>query len=435
MATDANTFILEVDKKQDTLNYGNGIKPIYAKPPNSTGVIDVMDYRIFANDMNESLKSQIPYVYVQEMDLLSNTLANSIAYYLNIASGNIGDAKRFYQGLTSAETNSANEQAKNDEPGFLNKYVLSPAKQGLSDLASGAYNLAAKALDETKRVVSSKVPIGSAFDEILVGAGLRPYSGLYQVRATGFNYIFPYFDDKKYDVNNEFTENFNGIFGSGGSGSTGLDKFGKFGNIFKASSDLLKSAAETYLSYTTITEPAAYVEVPKYYAPGPYEEITVKFDLLNTYSFSDVQKNYDLLFLLAFQNLPFRQDLVKIKPPKLYVLTIPGQTTLPFCHIKNIKVDYIGNRRILKGKIKKYTLDGQNSLSRTEQDVIIPDCYRVSITFVSLVKPAANLLLTPDINVRFGSTPGAIVTPPIVPLTTTTNSTSPNTFVNPSNVA
>lgn len=390
MADNINNYFQLIAGQRDTPVGGTSraTNKIICSPKDPSMIVDVFNHRIFANDINDTLKNKLPFVFIEEYSLVTNSLINQFRYFADLTTS-IGATIPGQVVQGSAEYLKDTNWAKNiwnSITGVAESITSSAVGKSITDFTQTA-------ADTTLNAIRNQLPKlpGSKFNEALIGPALSPYDGLYQVEPTGFRYIMPYFEDKHYDINNKFVDNFTGFLGS----ETETMKYAP--NVFKMGTELIRKVSESFLSYTpgAYSAPSTYVEVPQYFASGDYETVTVKFDLLNTFNKDDLQKNYDLLFLLAFQNLPYREDIVRISPPKIYTLYIPGQMYLPFCNIKSIKVDYVGNRRILNLKKYSYQTDGVNS---TDQSVIVPDCYRVSIEFISMVKPAANFMIVPQIN-------------------------------------
>lgn len=375
MALDSeiNYFNLQVAKDFNTTK-SNVIAAVEAQPTAPGLVIDVIkDHRLFANNRGniDAIAEKMPFVYVIENKLLTSSLVNQYSYF---------------QPLLKTETEL--QGVSNPQRGKLGS-----ALDAIINFGKNLVNISSDAALATARTLIGEVSQTASLD----WAPLAPYNGLYNMKPTGFQYAFPFYSDNSFDVNNKFTDNFSGFLGMGD-----VPSVGKIPNVFKTGSEVIKSVSETFLSYSksSYMSPATYVEIPQYFAPGEYETITINFDLFNTYDQSDVQKNYDLLFLLAFQNLPFREDISRVQPPKIYSLSIPGQTYLPYCYMKSFKVTYKGNRRLIKD-VNKYEQESPNtSPTPKKQRVIIPDCYGVQIEFLSLVKPSGNFLLVPDIRVE-----------------------------------
>jgi len=464
-ATDADIFELTIGNTDGIAKFGGDTRVtsrVVAKPKlNNFQIVNVFDYRIFANDLNNILKQKLPFVFIEEYSIVSNSLINQFRYFGDIIRYDevVGGIKQTARVIGDATIGLDNIKSAKDNIEGLASWIGSiysrtadaigavvPA--GVASVAASAGALAGGVADalNPKNILPFITPNinESSFDEQLLGPSLKPYSGLYQTQPTGFRYIMPYFDNKMHNINNKFVDNFTGFMG------VETQPLKNLPNVFKAGADMVKSVGEAFLSIPrslggggAYNAPSTYVEIPQYFAAGEYDSYTVTFDLLNTFDFKDIQKNYDLIFLLAFQNLPYREDIVNIVPPKIYTLLIPGQIFLPYCHMKSIKVDYIGNRRQVE--IKKFinkTGITTNILPKEEQNIIVPDCYRVSIEFLSMVKPSSNFMLTPDIKVTESSsliTSAEILsqttpkppekTAPIAPTTTTSNTNLPSNLV------
>ena len=163
---------------------------------------------------------------------------------------------------------------------------------------------------------------------------MKPYENLYITEDTGWKFILPYFDNYSNAQANLYSGDSNGLF----SGA------------FKTGADFLDNITE---SMSVLANPIdiTFVERAKLYNYSTEgEDITFTFPLINTGSatFDDVVRNWELLFLLLYNNKPSRRNVSVIDPPVLYQLDIPGSKFLPFCYISNIAVDFQGSRRELE---------------------------------------------------------------------------------------
>jgi len=380
------------------------ISPIIAEPVDS-GLIDVIsDCQLFANKIPEAGKSKIPYIFFEEFDLTGNPLLTQFQY-LN----------KFLPGFLRLNGGGTPQNGQQTEPqGGLGADTLNYFFPNFTKALKVADGDLSQYTDEAVRNIYNQLKNikASSINENFIT--LSPYSGMYALKPTNFQYIMPYYDNKMQNIGNKFNDSFTSFFGGEG---TGLSKAGIPGtNLFEKAKDLFG----TYLTLSNITQPSAYVEFPKYFAPGEYETYTVKFQLLNTIEQDAIQKHYDFLFLLAFQNLPFRESIIRVRPCKLYFVVIPGTLTLPYCFMESINIDYVGNRRMLQ--LDKFNFNG-NKIQKTKTECIVPDCYSVTITFRSLLRPASNFMLTPNINVRTAIPtnniePGMSNIPPTLPTPT-----------------
>ena len=180
----------------------------------------------------------------------------------------------------------------------------------------------------------------------------------------------------------------------------------------------------------------SFQERAKFYNyPTDGEEFSFGFPLINTGSltFDDVVRNWQLVFLLLYNNKPARQTKSIIEPPPVYEVRIPGVKFLPFCYITSINVEFQGSRRELDLTIPVETrqitpqsnninsnlpnTDLNNEISRgaggsfggpltnsnqstpiTNKTVtknikaIIPDAYQIKISVKSMFSESKNLL-------------------------------------------
>jgi len=164
-------------------------------------------------------------------------------------------------------------------------------------------------------------------------AMMKPYENLYITEDTGWKFILPYFDNYSSAQANVYSGDSNANF-----------------------SGLAKMAAEGFVNATDVISTLAnpvditFVEKAKLYNYSTEgEEISFTFPLINTGSatFEDVVRNWELLFLLLYNNKPSRRSVSVVDPPVLYQLDIPGVKFLPFCYLSNIAVDFQGSRREL----------------------------------------------------------------------------------------
>jgi len=157
----------------------------------------------------------------------------------------------------------------------------------------------------------------------------------------------------------------------------------------------------------------SFQERAKFYNfPTEGEEISFTFPLINTgsASFDDVVRNWQLLFMLLYQNKPARLNRSIVEPPVIYQVEIPGQKFYPFCYVSSITVDFKGARRELKfqlpfqntvyndsgrteGTEKIPIIDEQIQTENRAFTTIIPDAYMVKITLKSLLAETRNFMV------------------------------------------
>jgi len=212
---------------------------------------------------------------------------------------------------------------------------------------------------------------------------LRVYEGLYITEPTGWEYTFPYFVDYQNGVSNDFSDqNTEGI----GMGVTSLGA----GKLVEG----MRNVAQDIAGTVNIAEPGTYIEKPKFYQfQDSGDEISFEFPLLNTgnATFKDVIRNWQLIYLLVYQNRPIRFTRDLIEPPVIYEVSLPGHKYMPYAYITRLEVQFVGSRRPMNITFKDESSLGQG---KNSVNTIIPDGYLVQITLKGLVAETRNFLYT-----------------------------------------
>jgi len=210
---------------------------------------------------------------------------------------------------------------------------------------------------------------------------LEPYEGLYLTEDTGFFYKFPYFQNRQNSVTNNFKDKDEAFGGSD------VRPGGYIASIGEIAEEVRRVATGT-AALLNIGAPGVYIERPKFYSFGePGDDITFNFPLINTgwANFNDVVANWQLLFLLIYQNRPNRRSRDLIDPPVMYEVSIPGIKYHPYAYIEKLEVNFRGARR--KMNITVPVLGGNTVIN-----TIIPDAYDVTIVIRTLVRESQNFL-------------------------------------------
>ena len=206
---------------------------------------------------------------------------------------------------------------------------------------------------------------------------LKSLEGIYLTSETGFNYRLPY-----YNQEHEVTS----TWGEKGEGTGGL-----LGGLISKGTELVNTIFET----VNITQPGVYIEKPRYFqnVDSQGQSKTIKFPLLNTIRRSEnpIQQNYELLWLLAFQNKPYKTSFAKTPPPKIYTVSVPGEFSMPYAYISNLSIKFLGTIRRLPVSIPNLS---NGSISTKTVEVPIPEAYDVSITFDSLINDYGNTMVS-----------------------------------------
>ena len=261
-----------------------------------------------------------------------------------------------------------------------------------SDMDGGSIADALRKADEKATAVmasAEKVPV---IGDIVMAAKdlayssnsvMAAYEDLYYVKPTGFKYKLPYLETTYKSVQNQFDS---------ANPDTGVGA-GLFAGIM---SNLGKAVANIATSFNVL-EPGTYIEQPKFYgfAGRSGKTYTVQFPLVNTgNNFQDVISNWQLLFLLIYQNTPNRLSKDLIDPPKIYEAMIKGIWYNRWTYISQLDVEFLGATRKMFVPIPvSYQGDNLETYTRYEGfETVIPDAYQVKIAVTELFAETQNML-------------------------------------------
>ena len=363
-----------------TVNISNTDPLVVLRPTRVGSVIDVV--RDFAWTVspktNEEFK-KVPVMYLTELEQTTNSLLGSALYLLNATTGeqaqkNIGEATgdliSKLDNLFSDSWTGLN-QLLSRVTGTTEVRRALPVDDPGNPIQDFARNNA-PFLQKTLNEFVTWLGVYNGVDRALVSDKLKSYFGIYLTKPTGFQYALPYFGNSPLGVLNNW------------SSTAGMHN--------KKVSDMIQSAQTTIEEVATsfnINQPGTFIEKPKYYEYSDGgKTVTITFPLLNTVKKTDkiaYQQNYELLWILAFQNRPYRTSFSRVSPPKLYTLTIPGQQFMPYCYISEMKVEFQGTRRNLPVAL--------GITPGTTATVSVPDAYIVTLTFTSLIADVGNTMV------------------------------------------
>jgi hypothetical protein len=310
----ADTFGRNVDVTPPFLVSPNNTA--YGSSTNSDGsivngsVVDVVnDFYWTYSKLRES-RQEVPRVILTEKRQKVNSLISQLKYSFGAA-------------FTTAQ-NSLNQAGRDP----LIRQALGNNTVSNASNAIGNINQSATQFAET--IVPQIKDNNPVFQNPL----MKPYENLYITEDTGWKFILPYFDNYSSAQANVYSGDSNANF-------SGLAKMAAEG--FSNAADVI----------STLANPVdiSFVEKAKLYNYSTEgEEISFTFPLINTGSatFEDVVRNWELLFLLLYNNKPSRRSVSIVDPPVLYQLDIPGVKFLPFCYVSNIAVEFQGSRRELE---------------------------------------------------------------------------------------
>lgn len=196
---------------------------------------------------------------------------------------------------------------------------------------------------------------------------MQPYKNLYSLKATDFKYLFPYLD------NSAFSELRN-----------------SWPDLTFPLSPTLYEQFDRVSNFAKFTAPGQYIEKPKMYNPADSgaPSVTFKFPLFNSQKYESACRNYQLLWLLVFQNTPQRVTKSLLEMPKIYAVTVPGVCYMQYSFVESLAVDFLGNRRHVDITMPKTSIGLPTNIP-----AIMPDAYEVTITFRSLNIHNSNMLL------------------------------------------
>ena len=279
-----------------------------------------------------------------------------------------------YSSLASVDNISA---LGNTTQGLIDRFFPKENPQDLT-VSGDAVNEATTTAEE----VSNKSKLREAFEAVMQGGYfktfdsevLRPYEGLYATEYTGFNYYFPYLEDSYREVTNQF-----------GEGE---------GNILTPIANLAADAA-TLTNVLNIVKPGTYIEKSKQFTMGDAgRQLTFTLPLLNTGSFEDVRRNWQLIFGLVYQNRPGRVSKSIIDQPVIYEVHLPGVVYMPYAYISNLSVKFLGNRREMEFDVpimsEGVNRDTTNNIGNIR--TVIPDAYELTMTITGLNEETRNFI-------------------------------------------
>lgn len=338
------------------------------------GMIDVINDFQWTSSPKTS-RQDVPSVMLKEKKLLTNSLVAQLAYYGLSTTGQAADIGTKLGNLLAGSLGSG-DLAKSIT-GFA-----SNALTGIGQTVLGALsNFGGSGLvSGISQMLTGKSPqqFLNQFAGTSVNTGvLGPYDGLYNTEETKFIYRFPYFSDSANEIHNSF--------------ASAISNKGATAGLLEGAAKTLESTAYTLAETSNIDAPGIYIEKPQFFNFSDQKgggTMTFKFPLINTgwAKFEDVQRNWQLIYLLMYQNRANRKSRELIDPPCLYEVMIPGVKFMPYAYISSMKVNFVGSRR-------SYYINVPNATGGTSKiQTIIPDAYEIEISLTCLVSETQNFL-------------------------------------------
>lgn len=326
----------------------------------------------------KSSRDDVPRVQLIEKRLLTNSTMTNFFYSI-MAAADITESvtQRVGAGLPVQVGNSQFNifQSASGLPGAGSlSSLLKSGASGLSNLTknSSITNQVKDFTNGVKNDFQSAAGVGS-FDQSV----LSPYEGLYITENTGFQYILPYLDDQFHDVTTSY-----------GGGDSFLANM----------SNTVADAVDVGAAIAAVDKPGVYIEGSRQFnMKDDGRTINIKFPLLNTGEFSDITRNWQLIYGLVYQNKPGRVNRSLIDVPVIYELFIEGLAYMPYAYIKKMSVNFLGSRRRMKIDVPTFNIpqsrESRNEIpSKTAVTLTVPDAYMVDIQLEGMNDETRNFL-------------------------------------------
>ena len=310
-------------------------------------------------------RQEVPYIKLKERTVKTSSF---VAQALYSAGGIFDSAKTVLNALNlgSFDNTSATQLA----PAIGQKLSeLLPSSTAGTNANSGSL------MDTVSKKINEAVAAATDDSSFLTDPWLSYYKGLYITQPTGWVYFFPYMANSYQSTSNSW-------------GNDTSDAGGGF--LFEGASQLMEKGAEIARKITSSLSVGSFQEKAKFYQHEQNgETITVTFPLINTgnANFNDVIRNWQLVFLLLYQNRMQRIDRNIINPPPIYEVEIPGLKYMPLCYLSNIEVKFKGSRRTMTLPLPSATGQGNLGLN-----TVVPEAYEITLSITSLVAESKNFM-------------------------------------------
>lgn len=266
---------------------------------------------------------------------------------------------------------------------------LVPKGDGLIDIVNNLQWKNSGSSDEVPSIIATEYELDygqwtqnlanliSGIKNVATGEGLDIYQQIYHGTPTGFKYHFPWLITNGDNIRNVQSswgkvDGLSDIISGAGSNATSQSNKGNLGNILGGLAGAAVGAFTPGVGFEQINE----------YKETTAQDLTISFPLYNTVSIEKAYDHHAFISLLTFQNLKTRTSIMTFVPPKLYnVQTLGlGGVYMPVAYIANLKIDSIGTTRILN-----------EFSSYGTAPILIPEAYKVTITFKELLPQSSNI--------------------------------------------
>ena len=351
--------------------------------PINNGLINVTkDFKWTKTIRNDINISQIPTLslteyYITQPAFLSNIrnvysiLPKAVEGVASNVANAIPGGKEYIKFIKDTIGNVENSS-------FIQDSVVENLKNPLITGLKGA----AKAGFDGIAVMGSGIDVGSA-------AYMKAYEDIYGVLKSNFRYRIPYFSKDWKSITTKFT---GGSFNEKGNSNSDNPV-----EQFMSLAALPYQFANTLGDKLTTGFAMDFAKSYEYGLDNP--GATINFLLDNTYdSFTDkegvpsYQKNWELIFLLLYQNLPNKRNRLFFDPPVIYRADVPGVFHYLYSYMSKLEVTALGNTQ--PRKISLNIKDNKESTDNKQlTETLIPEAFNVSITLTSLLPETKNLFL------------------------------------------
>jgi hypothetical protein len=315
------------------------------------GAIDVINhFSWYAGPKATSAAlDKVPCAFLTEREQLLSSLISGALYYLNASA-------RVIENLGQSE--------------YI-KSVLGRLSDSSAEILKEAGGALGASLTQFRDIAS-----GTASDRALLkNHNLNSLEGIYFTKPTGFQYRLPIYGGPSTETGQW----------SSGAGDSILQ------GMVTGAQELIGNLSEV----VNFAQPGVYIEKPQYFQDVKGRSETISFPLANTVrrnNFSPVQQNYELLWLLAFQNKPYKTSFSRTPPPKIYSVSVPGQFSMPYAFISSMKVDFIGTTR--KTAVFVPSGNGEGIIGNKQIYTPVPEAYQVTLELTSLIGDYGNTMLS-----------------------------------------
>ena len=98
-------------------------------------------------------------------------------------------------------------------------------------------------------------------------------------------------------------------------------------------------------------------------------------------------RNFQLAYMLVYQNLPNRESKQLILPPSIYEVTFPGVTYCPYAYMSSVDVKFIGSIHELTIPVPFEDITEVKNIR-----VTIPEAYEITLNIQELVGNTRNFM-------------------------------------------